>query len=174
MPASFTHSVDRLSAGQKTLTTCWLASYKMIFKFHGQRTDDIQARLAKAGIDAADAEANGLLDTDFEKAARALANDRWAGTKFNKEQGFFDVGLSDGCEAFLEILKTAPLWTSRRAGKAFHIVVATGWDDDNEQVVFLNPFPGPDHALETKLKGNLFVRNITSASGSVQRAIVTP
>ncbi|QQS12508.1 MAG: hypothetical protein IPK81_24070 [Rhodospirillales bacterium] len=174
MPASFKHAVDRLSAGQKTLTTCWLASYKMILKFHGQRTDNIQARMQSAGIDAADAEANGLLDTDYDKAGRALGNDRFAGTKFNKEQGFFDVGLSDGCEAFLKILAAAPLWTSRRAGKEFHIVVAVGWDDDNEQIIFLNPFPGPDHALEVKLKGNLFVRNITSAAGSVQSAVIVP
>ena len=57
----------------------------------------------------------------------------WSGTKYKKPHSTFDVGLTDGTEAFLELLEQGPLWVSRyvKAG-SYHITVARKYDDDGK------------------------------------------
>jgi hypothetical protein len=174
MPNSFKHAVATAGMGQPNFSTCWWASYRMLYNFLKFNVASIDDKLNGAGIDVADCKENGLADTDYKKAAAALGLKGWPGGTFNKEPGFFDFGLSDGAEAFLKELNAGPLWVSRiaesRPGKtkAYHIVVAVGYDDDDGRIIYNNPFPGPTNAIEARMKANLFVKYITAAAASVQ------
>lgn len=168
MPKSITHQVGAAGGGQPNFATCWLGAYRMLYTYLKRSTGEIESKLATGGIDVEDAKKNGLLDNDFRKAADALGLKAWPGSPFNAKQGFWDVGLSDGAEAFLKELELGPLWVSRKSGTVFHIVVVTGYNNDDERLSFLNPWPGPANAVTATLKANIFVRQITNAMGSVQ------
>lgn len=170
MPDSFKHTVSTLGGGQANFQQCWYASYKMLHSFHKRSTGSIDDKLAPV-INLPDAKENGLVDKDFKKASDALGTAAWSGTKYKAEPGFFDVGLTDGCEAFLELLKVGPLWVSRYVEKgSYHIVLATGYNDDGKgYIIYNNPFPGPSNAVEvTTMTANVFVKHITDAMGSIQ------
>ena len=169
---SFKHSVPTSGAGQATFEQCWLASFKMIYKYHNLSVASIESKLSAKGIDVADAKANGLSDKDFAKAGEALGLRTWGGSKFKAAPGYFDMGDSDGCEAFLELLADGPVWVSRYVAPSYHAVVAVGyrnpsWDEAG-YIIFNNPFPGPKNAIEVgTMRGNSFVKFITNAKGSV-------
>jgi len=173
MPASIKHQVPTAGMGQPNFSTCWWASYRMVYQFLSRNLDSIDDKLNGAQIDVDDCKENGLADTDYAKAATALGLKTWSGLAFNQEP-LIDIGLSDGAEAFLKQLDLGPLWVSRIAEsrpdkrRGYHVVVAVGYDDDTGKILFNNPFPGPTNAIEVALRANLFVRNITSAAGSVQ------
>lgn len=169
---TFKHTVPTSGAGQATHEQCWLASFGMIYKFYNLPVSSIEAKLSAAGIDVADAKANGLSDKDYAKAGQALGLTLFSGGQFNAKMGFFDMGDSDGCEAFVKELKQGPLWVSRYTGSGYHAVVAVGytnpsWSEEG-YIVFNNPYPGPTNALEDNtVRGNMFVKFITNARGSV-------
>jgi hypothetical protein len=167
---SFKHDVPTLGGGQANFKQCWLASYGMLFRFHKLSSNSIEDKLRGAGIDVADAKNAGLLDTQFKKAGEALGLKCWSGTVYKAEQGFWDVGLSDGCEAFLELLKVGPLWVSWYVEPGtYHIVLVKGYEDTSKgHILYNNPFPGPDNALDARMPANTFVKHITSAMGSIQ------
>ncbi len=170
MPSSFKHSVSTLGGGQANFQQCWYASYKMLFTYHQKNVNAIDDKLAPA-INLEDAKDKGLFDTDFKKASQALGTKMWAGTIYKAKPGFFDVGLTDGCEKFVGLLADGPLWVSRYAGpNSYHIVVATGYNDDNDgYIIYNNPFPGPNNAVEVStMLANMFVKHITNAMGSIQ------
>ena len=166
--ADFKHDVPVTGAGQPSYTTCWYASYKMLFRFQKRNTNEVESKLRGSGFDFDDAMAKGMLDTKYKDAAAALGLTVWAGSAFNLKPSWYDVGLSDGANAFIDELKKGPLWVSRKAGDEYHIVVAKGLDDWDGKIVYNNPYPGPTDAREMRLDANLFVRNITGATGSVQ------
>lgn len=145
----------------------------MLYKYLNRNLNEIDDKLNAVKIDVDDCKENGLADTDYAKAARALGLKSWSGLTFNKSP-LIDVGLSDGAEAFLKELDLGPLWVSRiaesRPGKkkGYHVVVAVGYDDNSGKIIYNNPFPGPTNAVEMSMRANLFVRNITAAAGSVQ------
>jgi hypothetical protein len=169
MAKNIRHNVPTAGMGQPTFETCWYASYKMLFTYLNWDVSTIEPKLKAAGIDVKDAKDKGLLDTKYKTCADAFHLRAWPGAPFNKKQGFFDVGLSDGAEAFLKELEIGPLWVSRIADtSSYHIVVAVGYDASSERIIYNNPFPGPNNALQPELKANLFVRTITAAMGSVQ------
>lgn len=172
----FKHDVTTSGAGQKNFSQCWLASFEMIYKFHKLPVSTIESKLSTRGIDVADAKANGLSDKDYFKAAEALGLKGWSGELFKKAASWYDIGLTDGCEAFLEILQDGPLWVSRFIGtdsegkSMYHITVARGYNDSgNGFIIFNNPFPGPTDALEQShpTNANTYVKHITSARCSV-------
>src|SRR4051794_4760621 len=113
MSSEWKHTVPTTGAGQATFSQCWLASFKMLYKFHNQPVSLIEQRLRGAGIDYDDALENGLSDKSFAAAGTSLNLTMWSGEKFKQPAGNFDVGDSDGCEAFVEELKKGPLWVSR-------------------------------------------------------------
>jgi len=169
----FKHSVSTTGGGQPTYEQCWLASYTMMCNFHGLPVGSIESKLAAKGIDVTDAKANGLVDKKYSDAGTAMGMTMWSGEKFKQEAGFFDFGLTDGCEAFVEELQKSPLWVSRYISTGlYHIVVATGFkwgDSKNGYIIYNNPYPGPTNAVEvSNLLANVFVKHITSARGSVQ------
>jgi hypothetical protein len=166
----FKHTVQTGNGGQENFQQCWLASYRMLFTYHQRPVAAIESKLKGAGIDVENAKKEGLLDTEFKKAGEALDMTMWSGTKYKKEPGFFDMGLSDGCEAFLEILQGGPLWVSRYVKKcSYHIVLATGYQDtDKGHIIYNNPYPGPTNAIEERMVANVFVRHTTDAMGSIQ------
>lgn len=169
----FKHSVPVLGGGQPTYEQCWFASYRMMFKFHNLTVSSIETKLTAKGIDVNDAKANGLEDKKYGDAGTALGMTMWSGELFKQEPGFFDIGLSDGCEAFIEELQKGPLWCSRYIKQGlYHIVVATGFkwgSSGNGYIIYNNPYPGPDNAVEVdNVLANVFVKHITSARGSVQ------
>lgn len=166
----FKHSVPLLGGGQANFQQCWYASYGMLLKFHKRSASEVDAKLAGAGIDVADAKANGLLDTQYKRAAESLGLQKWGGAPFKAGGGFWDVGLTDGAEAFLKELKISPLWVSRYIEKGtYHITLAVGYRDSSKgHIIYNNPFPGPSNAVEVEMPANLFVRDITFAMGSVQ------
>jgi Papain-like cysteine protease AvrRpt2 len=169
MPDSFKHTVPTIGAGQATYEQCWLASYKMMLKFMKRSENEVEDNLRAAAIDINDAKENGLLDTLYKKSADALGMTALAGSPFNDEPSWYDVGLSDGAEAFIAELEKGPLWVSRYIKKgSYHIVVAVGYNDSESRIIYNNPFPGPTNAVELELKANLFVKFITNARGSVQ------
>lgn len=169
----FKHTVPLLGSGQKNFKQCWYASYRTMYIYYKQPPDGIDTKLTAKSIDVADAKANGLEDKKFFDTGTALGMTMWSGELFKKEPGFFDVGLTDGCEAFIEELQKGPLWVSRYIEVGtYHIIVATGFKwgaSDNGYIIFNNPFPGPNDALEVSdITANTFVKHITSARGSVQ------
>lgn len=168
---SFKHTVETLNMGQPNNATCWWAAYRMMFKYKNKTLQEIDLKL-KPVIDLEDCKSNGLPDTSYSKVAEALGLKGWAGGNFNKKPEFFDIGLTDGAEAFIKELRVAPLWVSRivwaGSEKSYHIVVATGYDDDKGEIIYNNPYPGPAHAREMSMKANLFVKFITGANNSVQ------
>lgn len=169
MPKSFNHKVALAGAGQPTHQTCWLASYKIIMAAANKSSFPIEGKLRAAGIDYDDCYKNGMPDTVYAKAAAALALQNWPGSKFNAKPSWYDIGLTDGTEAFLEVLQVGPCWVSKFGDASYHIIVATGYDDDSERIKFVNPFPGPTNAVEDSMKANLFTKFITRASASVQQ-----
>jgi hypothetical protein len=169
MPNSFKHNIDVLGMGQATHEQCWYASYKMILTFLKRNTNEVEDKLRAGGIDFDDAMSSGLADTNYQKAANALGLKGWAGSAFNKAPGFFDIGLTDGAEAFIDKLTSGPLWVSRILGPgSYHIVVAVGYNDSESKIIYNNPYPGPTNAVELEWKANLFVKFITAAACSVQ------
>lgn len=170
MASNISHTVPTSGMGQATFQQCWYASYKMIYKFKGINTNSIKDKLSRV-IDFDDAMNNGLVDKDYHKCAGALGLLSWDGKHFNQPRGFFDVGITDGAEAVLSILKEGPLWVSRKINKdTYHIVVATGYDDAGDgNIIYNNPYPGPTDAVEKRMSASHFARMITYATGSVQR-----
>jgi papain like cysteine protease AvrRpt2 len=169
----FKIAVPLLGGGQKNFQQCWYASYRSLYTYHKQPADSIDGKLAGNGIDVADAKANGLVDTKFHAAGEALGMTMWSGEKFKQAASWYDVDLTDGCEAFIDELVKGPLWVSRFIESGtYHIVLATGfkWGDSGKgYIIYNNPFPGPSDAVEVStLVANVFVRHITSARGSVQ------
>ncbi len=169
----FKHNVPTLGAGQASFTECWYASYCMLYRYHNLSVASVADKLQGAGIDVADAKANGLEDKKYSLASNALGMTMWSGEKFKQEPSFWDVDLTDGCEAFIDELVKGPLWVSRYIKNGlYHIVVATGfrWGSSKKgYIIYNNPFPGPQNAVESDdLTANVFVRHITSAQGSVQ------
>lgn len=173
MPDSFKKTVGTTGMGQPNFSTCWWASYRMLYQYLKRNLAEIDTKLASVKIDVVDAKANGLADTEYFKAASVLGLKSWSGLSFNQPP-LVDLGLSDGAKAFLKELDLGPLWVSRIAesrpgkSKGYHIVLAVGYDSDSGKIVYNNPFPGPKDALEQSMRANLFVRNITAAAGSVQ------
>ena len=168
MAESFKYNVEILGMGQPNEATCWHASFRMMFMHLKRTTAELNPRLEAAGIDCKDAQQSGLADTDYQKAADALGFTGWSGKRFNLSPGLFDFGLSDGAEEFLSALRMGPLWVSRKTKGGYHAVVAVGYDDDTRKILFNNPSPGPQNAVELRLEANLFVRNISAANASVQ------
>lgn len=169
MSSNINHWVPTNGMGQETHEQCWYASYKMIFWAAGRNIDSVKMIL-KGVINFDDAMDNGLLDSDYRKCASSLGLDAWAGKHFNQERGFFDVGMSDGAEALYGLLKEGPLWVSRKnKSGSFHITVLKGYDDSDGYFIFNNPYPGPDNALEQRMRSDFYARGITYAIGSVQR-----
>lgn len=169
MPKSFLHTVEHKGFGQNNMARCWYASYRMMLKYLNRNPDEVKDKL-KAVLNFDDAYENGLFVSDYRKAADALGMDILDSTPFRKEQTFFDVGLSDGAEAFLKVLENKPVWVSRFSSVGvYHITVAVGYDDKESDIIFNNPFPGPNDAWQSdKLKANIYVRHITRQIGSVQ------
>lgn len=169
----FQHNVVTTGSGQSTFSECWYASYKMLYNYHMLPVSAIEGKLSGGGIDVADAKANGLEDKKYHAAGTALGMTMWSGEKFKQSPSWYDVELTDGCEAFIEELIKSPLWVSRYIKNGlYHITVAVGfrWGSSKKgYIIFNNPFPGPINAVETSdITANSFVRDITSASGSVQ------
>ncbi len=169
MPKSFNHKITLAGAGQPTYETCWFACYKIIMAAANKSYYPIEGRLRAAGVLFDDCYANGMPDTVYATAARALELEQWPGSKFNAKPGLFDVGLTDGTEALLELLEVGPLWVSKFGDSNYHIIVATGYDERSGHIKFVNPFPGPHNAVEDTLKANLFAKYITRANASVQQ-----
>jgi hypothetical protein len=95
----------------------------------------------------------------------------WSGAPFKKTPSWYDVGLTDGAEAFIEQLKISPLWVSRFFEKgSYHITLAVGYKDEGKgYIIYNNPYPGKYNSVEEcKYPANIFVRDITDAMGSVQ------
>ena len=166
---SFKHSVPTIGAGQANFQQCWYASFGMMYKFYSQPVGSIDDKLTGAGIDVADAKANGLVDRQYKDAARALGMTILSSPPF-KDTSFFDFDVSSGAKKFLEELKKGPLWVSRYVSPgSYHAVVAVGYNDDGKgYIIYNNPFPGPTNAIELSMTATLFCRDLTTASGSVQ------
>jgi hypothetical protein len=164
----FKHIVPITGFGQATHEQCWYASFQMIFSNANRSIGSVDDLLDGAGIDVDDAKANGLTDTDYAKACDALGLTGWSGSKFNKEAGTFDFGVSDGAWAFIDELKKRPLWVSKVSGSSYHAIVAVGYRDEGDKILWNNPYPGPKNAVEgTPVYANTFVRIITNAKCSV-------
>ena len=166
----FKHNVPLLGGGQANFQQCWYASYGMLLKFHRRNPSEVDAKLAGAGINVGDAKAQGLLDTDYKRAADSLGLQKWSGAPFKQSPSWYDIGLTDGAEAFLRELQISPLWVSRYIEKgSYHITLAVGYKDTSKgHIIYNNPFPGPKDAIELEMPANIFVRHITDATGSVQ------
>ncbi len=164
----FKHGVALTGYGQPTKVQCWLASFRMIFKNAKRPEAEIEGLLKGAGIDVDDCLAKGMPDTQYAKACDALGLQGWGGTKFSKAAGWLDFGVSDGAWAFIEELKKRPLWVSKVSGSSYHAIVAVGYRDSGDMILWNNPFPGPNNAIEgTPIYANTFVKNISAASCSV-------
>jgi hypothetical protein len=172
----FKHDVPTSGAGQKNFSQCWLASFEMIYRYHKLPVSSIESKLSAKGIDVTDAKANGMSDKEYYKAAEALGLKGWSGELFKQAASWYDVGLTDGCEAFVEILQAGPLWVSRFIGNGsdgkarYHITVAKGYNDSGSgYIIYNNPWPGPSNANEESipLNANTYVKHITSAKCSV-------
>lgn len=103
----FKHSVPLLGGGQENFQQCWYASYGMLLKYHKRNANEVDGKLAGAGIKLVDAKDKGLLDTDYKRAADSLGLKMWSGAPFKKDPSWYDIGLTDGAEAFIEQLKIA-------------------------------------------------------------------
>jgi hypothetical protein len=169
----FKHTVPTLGAGQATYQQCWYASYKSLYTYHRQPAAGIDGKLEGKSIGVQDAKDNGLEDKKYYDAGTALGMTMWSGELFKQDPSWYDVGLSDGCEAFVQELQKGPLWVSRfiKTG-LYHITVATGfkWGSSGKgYIIHNNPYPGPSDAVEVnEILANVYVKHITSARGSVQ------
>ena len=141
MPESFLHTVEYKGFGQSNMARCWYAGYRMMLKYLNRNPDEVQSKLSGV-LDFADAFENGLFVADYRKAANALDLEIIDSAPFRKEQGFFDLGLSDGAEAFLRLLEKKPLWVSRyvRTG-VYHVTVAVGYEKKNPTSFSITRFP---------------------------------
>lgn len=165
---SFKHTVPMLGYGQRKKTSCWFASFQMIYAHAGKPVAGIADKLRGAGVDVDDCLANGMPDTVYAKACAALELQGFAGTKFNQAAGLFDWGVSDGAWAFIDELKKRPLWVSKCSGTNYHAIVAVGYRSDGDKILWNNPWPGEDNAVEdTPVSANTFMKNISNAGCSV-------
>jgi hypothetical protein len=166
---SFKHDLPTSGNGQKTHQQCWLASFGMLYKYYKLNPNSIEEKLAGARIDVAKAKSDGMLDTDYKKAAAALGLTALPVPPF-KETSWTDFDVSSGAYKFLAELQKGPLWCSRYISPGFyHAIVATGYNDSGRgYIIFNNPYPGPTNAFETtNVPATLFVRDLTNARGSV-------
>jgi len=165
---SFKHTVPVLGYGQKKKTSCWFASFQMIYAHAELPVAGITAKLKAKSIDVNDCLDKGMADTDYANACEALGLQGFAGTKFNQEAGLLDWGVSDGAWAFIEELKKRPLWVSKCSGTNYHAIVAVGYRSDGDKIIWNNPWPGEDNAIEdVPVYANTFMKNISNASCSV-------
>jgi hypothetical protein len=163
------HTINLLGMAQENFATCWYSSYRIALAAAGKGAVDVDAVLKGATIDVDEAKANGLKDTDFPKAANALSFTKFSGTNYNQKAAWYDVGLSDGAEAFLEVLRRGPLWVSRAGSKSKHIVVAHGYSSSGDKLWYANPWaPGENDAKQKWMEINSFVFGITNDSAAVQ------
>lgn len=169
----FKHTVPTSGAGQATYSQCWYASYKMLLDYHNQPSAAIESKLSAKGISVEDAKNNGLEDKKYADAGTALGTTMWSGEKFKQDPSWYDMGLTDGAEAFIEELQKGPLWVSRFIEQGlYHITVAVGFtwgSSEKGYIIYNNPYPGPKNAVEVStVPANVYVKHITSARGSVQ------
>lgn len=162
-----------MGGGQKTYEQCWYASYQMLYTYHTQPVPSIDGKLAGKQINVADALAHGLADTKYHDAGTALGMTMWSGEKFKQKASWIDMGLTDGCEAFINELIKGPLWVSRFVEQgSYHATVAIGFKwgaSEKGYIIYNNPMPGPANAIQKEeIPANEYVKHITSARGSVQ------
>jgi hypothetical protein len=166
---TFKHDVPTSGNGQATHQQCWLAAFGMMYKFYNLSAGAIEGKLSGAGIDVETAKKDGMLDTDYNKAATALGLTPLPVPPF-KEKSWTDFDVSSGAYKFINELKKGPLWCSRYLNPGlYHAVVAVGYNDDGKgYIIYNNPYPGPDNAIELQnIPATLFVRDLTNARGSV-------
>lgn len=141
----------------------------MLLRFYDRPTHDIEERLANGGVDVEASKEIGLKDLDFPNAAKSLGLMSFSSVPF-RDTGFLSFDLSRGAKFFLEELRKGPLWVSRFMAKgSYHSVVATGYINNGSYIIYNNPFPGPDDAVEvTTTTATVFCRFITDAQASIQ------
>lgn len=166
---TFKWDVPTAGNGQATHQQCWLASFGMIYKYYKLNANSIEEKLSNAGIDVETAKKEGMIDTDYKKAATALGLTALPVPPF-KEKTWTDFDVSSGAYKFINELAKGPLWVSRYLNPGlYHAVLATGYDDSGKgYITYNNPYPGPTNAIDKMdIKATLFVRDLTNARGSV-------
>ena len=169
MADDFQFGITMSGMAQENFSTCWYSSYKMALAAAGKGSIDIDAVLNGVGLDVNDAKENGLKDTDYPVAAKALGFTQFSGKLYNQTPSAWDWGLSDYAEAFLSVLQRGPLWVSRAGTKSNHIVLAYGYSSSGDKIWYANPWaPSQNDARQVWMKANDFVSRITGDTAAVQ------
>ncbi len=125
--------LDGSGLGQPNASSCWYASYALLFRWKGWPHGAVEERIRKAGLDFDDYYKNGLPPEDFPKTRKALGLTSFPGS--------YAATLADDLVSFAQLLKSyGPMWCAF-VRPSPHIVVVTGTRGDMEpkQIDILNP-----------------------------------
>jgi Papain-like cysteine protease AvrRpt2 len=124
---------------QAASTLCWLTCYEMLYVWKGVDPKTIEGKLRGRGLDFDAARRRGLLDNEFELAARALG------------LAAFATGSGISGPDIKQMLTSSPLWL---AGEWFpngkHVRVVIGASDD--WVEYFDPWYGGTYGTDLQHK----------------------
>ena len=133
MPTEYKIKVDATGLGQVKAETCWLASYKMLYKASGRGDGTIRQDMLAAKLPYDDYYYNGLPRTDYVKAREAL--------KLHSFSSTYIRGLADDAESMVYFLRSrGPIWTSIERNNKLHIILVNGVSGKMKQIYALNPW----------------------------------
>lgn len=115
------HQVPQQGYGQYLATTCWYASFRMLYAWKGEDESQIGPSLAKAKLDLQQLRQRGLYPDEFPTARGALGLVGWSGRWLEQQD--------DGMWAHL-LKGYGPLWIAtewRGESGAGHAVVIVGY-----------------------------------------------
>lgn len=130
---SYDVKIDTSGLGQLTAETCWLSTYKLLFRAAKRPDSGIASDIRGAKLPYDDYYYNGLPRTDYVGVRDALKLDSYTPS--------YIKGLVDDAKGFVGFLQSrGPIWTSiERSGK-LHIILVNGYDGTLKQVHALNPW----------------------------------
>jgi len=134
MGFSVSYEVPRHGYGQYYSTTCWYASYRMLFSWKNADEDTIAPKLKKAGLALNELKKRGLLMNEYPTAAGALGLCGWRGSWVRTQSAGMIAHILKGY---------GPLWAAldwRGEPGAGHAVVVVAYDDESEVFKVHNPY----------------------------------
>lgn len=124
--------------GQPTSSTCWYASYCMMYAFKGQKHEDVLPKLRNKNLKVDEMLKRGLLPEELLPAGQALGV-----TSVHP-----DFLKADDYSALVTRLTKSPIWfamdlTDDGITQPTHAVVIYGADEKLDRVAYYDPYAKP-------------------------------
>jgi hypothetical protein len=117
--------------GQFNTATCWLACYRMLYKWKSEEESKIKPAMEKAGLKFSDLCTRGVYPEEWPTAGSSLGMCGWAGSS---------VKTWDDEQIVYALKGYGPLFYTWDYGQSGHALLVVGFDKGNGQFKVYNPY----------------------------------